>query len=203
MPKTDIAILKRVSGVGPTTIGALRNEGYHALEDLEDVTLQDLTEVPGVGPSTAEAILAFLVSPAADEPVQAYTHTETRKNIPPAGLAAHGSVTHESPQHYAYDPHLPPVLRFDATGAEDRLPELLGTAQQRPLTSEEAHTLADALRHHQPWLEWACKREQRGFDVDPVALHIHERVSAQAIINLAERQPLQLSHFADPERAYR
>ena len=43
----------------------------------------------------------------------------------------------------------------------------------------------------------------RGFDVDPVALHIHERVSAQAIIKLAERQPLQPSLFADLELAYR
>ena len=37
----------------------------------------------------------------------------------------------------------------------------------------------------QPWLEWAGKREEheRGFfDVDPVALHIHERVSAQAML---------------------
>ena len=28
MPKTDVAVLRRVSGVGTTTIGALREVGY-------------------------------------------------------------------------------------------------------------------------------------------------------------------------------
>jgi len=51
--------------------------------------------------------------------------------------------------------------------------------------------------------EWAGKRERSGFDVDPVALHIHERVSAQAILKLALREPTQRSLFADPEMEYR
>jgi len=37
-------------------------------------------------------------------------------------------------------------------------------------------------------LEWAGKREARSFAVDPVALHIHERVSAQAILKVAARE---------------
>jgi hypothetical protein len=37
--------------------------------------------------------------------------------------------------------------------------------------------LADALRMHEPWLEWAGKREKQGFAVDPVALHIHECIT--------------------------
>jgi len=203
MPRTDISILRRVSGIGTATIGAFREQGYRALEDLEGITLQDLTEVPGVGSATAEAILAFLASPAAEELVQTYQHSDKRKNIPPAGLAAHGKVARESPQRYAYDPHLPPVLRFDDTGEADHLPQLLARAKHEALTDDEARLLADALRDHQPWLEWAGKRERRWFDVDPVAVHIHERVSAQAIIKLAERQPLQRSLFADPELSYR
>jgi len=116
---------------------------------------------------------------AADTPpVAAYTHAATRKNIPPAGLAAQGRVREAPKQRYAYDPHLPPALRFDPTGAEDRLPELLAEATRRPLTAAEARTLAGALRHREPWLEWAGKREAKEFAVDPVALHIHERVSA-------------------------
>jgi len=138
-----------------------------------------------------------------DQQVTDYRHEAKRKNIPPAGLAAHGKVTRESPQRYSYDPHLPPVLRFDDTGDEDRLPELLHEVQHRPLTKDEARLLAQALRNHQPWLEWAGKREQPWFDVDPVALHIHERVSAQAVIKLAEREPLQRSLFADPQLDYR
>ncbi len=39
--------------------------------------------------------------------------------------------------------------------------------------------------------------------MDPVALHIHERVSAQAILKLALREPTQRSLFADPEMEYR
>ena len=65
----------------------------------------------------------------------------------------------------------PPVLRFDETGEADKLPPLLQKAQQEKLSADEAKLLAEALRRHQPWLEWAGKREQRWFDVDPVALH--------------------------------
>jgi adenine-specific DNA-methyltransferase len=203
MPKIDVSILRRVSGVGTATIGALRMAGYRTLEDLEGVTEQDLVAVDHIASATAEKILEFLASPAAEDPVQAYQHSEVRKNIPPAGLAAHGQVARESPQRYHYDPHLPPVLRFDETGEEDRLPELLTKAKREPLTDDEARLLAEALRDHQPWLEWAGKREKRWFDVDPVALHIHERASAQAIIKLAERKPLQPSLFADPQLEYR
>ncbi len=38
----------------------------------------------------------------------------------------------------AYDPHLPPVLRFDDSGAPDRWPGLLETARQRALSASEA-----------------------------------------------------------------
>jgi adenine-specific DNA-methyltransferase len=132
-----------------------------------------------------------------------YRHDAKRKNLPPAGLAAHGKVEELREGRYAYDPHLAPVLRFDETGEPDRLLELLQEAQQRRLTEDEATLLAEALRNHQPWIEWAGKREQRWFDVDPIALHIHERVSAQAIIGAAKREPMQRSFFADPELEYR
>src|SRR5207253_7268108 len=57
----------------------------------------------------------------------------------------------------------------------------------------------------QPWLEWAQKQEQhqRGaLEVDPVALHIHERVSAQAIVRAAMREDVQRDLFADPQQPY-
>ncbi|MFN8474908.1 MAG: site-specific DNA-methyltransferase [Anaerolineae bacterium] len=139
----------------------------------------------------------------ATDNVADYRYADKRKNIPPAGLAAQGRVSDVPPTRYAYDPHLPPVLRFDDSGAADRLPDLLDEARRRPLTDAEARLLAEALRHQQPWLEWAGKREKRWFEVDPVALHIHERVSAQAVLKLARRQPLQRALFADPELEYR
>lgn len=135
--------------------------------------------------------------------VQDYRHdTATRKNNPPAGIAAQGKIEETPKQEYAYNPHLPPNLRSDPNGDADQLPELLQIAQQRSLTPEEAKTLADALQHHGPWLEWAGKQETKSFSVDPVALHIHERVSAKAILKVAERQNVQRELFADPQQDY-
>jgi adenine-specific DNA-methyltransferase len=55
------------------------------------------------------------------------------------------------------------------------------------------------LEAPQPWLEWAGKQEQPTFEVDPVALHIHERVSAQAILGRsAARSMGSATLFADP-----
>lgn len=135
-----------------------------------------------------------------------YRHTgETRKNIPPAKIAAEGTVPRVPKVKYHYSPHLPPVLRFDPSGGADHLLELVAQAGRRPLTPEEQHVLAEALRTHEPWLEWGGKREQheRGFfEVDPVALHIHERVSSQACVRAAMREDIQRSLFADPEQPY-
>ena len=135
--------------------------------------------------------------------VQDYRHnTATRKNNPPAGIAAQGKIQETPKQEYAYNPHLPPNLRSDPNGDADKLPELLQIAQQRPLTDDEAKTLANVLQHHGPWLEWAGKQETKSFTVDPVALHIHERVSAKAILKVAERQNVQRELFADPQQDY-
>ena len=138
--------------------------------------------------------------------VEDYRHEDaTRKNNPPAKIAAEGIVPTVPKAQYYYSPRRPPVLRFDPEGGPDQLPDLLAEAKERPLTDEEAKLLAEALRGHQPWLEWTEKREQheRGFfDVDPVALHIHERISAQAILKVAKRQDVQRSLFADPEQEY-
>lgn len=125
-----------------------------------------------------------------------------RKNNPPAKIAAEGAVPVIAKAQYAYNPHLPPVLRFDADGKPDALPDLLAAARTRPLTDDEARTLAEALRTQEPWLEWTGKREKPGFAVDPVALHIHERISAQAILKVAARQDVTRSLFADPEQEY-
>jgi adenine-specific DNA-methyltransferase len=126
-----------------------------------------------------------------------------RKNIPPAGLAAHG-VTEDVPkQRFYYDPHLPPVLQFDGIGTADKLPELLEKAKRQSLTDEEIDLLANALRKQEPWLEWTGKREKKWFEVDPVALNIHERISTQAILKIAKRENVQRELFADPEMEYR
>ena len=142
---------------------------------------------------------------ATKAPIADYRHDgATHKNLPAAGMAAQGRVR-ETPKHtFAYNPHLPPVLRFDASGKSDQLPDLLETAKQRKLTDQEVALLAGALRPNgQPWLEWAGKREGQEVEVDPVALHIHERVSAQAIVKVAARQDVPRNLFTDPEQEYR
>ena len=140
--------------------------------------------------------------PTRSDPIADYRYDATRKNNPPAALASQGRVREIPKQRYYYDPHLPPVLRFDETGESDRLPELLEEATRRKLTAEEADILAEALRNRQPWLEWTGKREKRWFDVDTVPLHIHERVSAQAIMRVAARQDVQRGLWADPQQDY-
>jgi adenine-specific DNA-methyltransferase len=136
-------------------------------------------------------------------PVADYRHDATRRNNPPAGLAGQARVRETPRLAYGYDPHRPPELRFDPTGGEDALPPLLAEVTRRKLTEEEARRLAEAIRHREPWLEWTGKREAKGFVVDPVALHIHERVSAQAILKVAQREDVQRDLFAEPKQGQR
>jgi adenine-specific DNA-methyltransferase len=137
--------------------------------------------------------------------VEDYRHSGAKRtNIPPAKIAAEGTVPAMPKIEYSYSPRRPPVLRFDPTGKADQLPELLEKATKGPLTKDEAQILAEALRTQQPWLEWAGKQEveSKGFTVDPVALHIHERISAQAILKVATRQDVERTLFSDPEQDY-
>ena len=139
----------------------------------------------------------------AGEAVTSIRYSAKRKHIPPAGLESHGMVREEPPVQYHHNPHLPPVLRSSPdAAATDRLPELLAAARQRPLSEEEATLLEDALRRHEPWLEWSGKRERPWFEVDPVALHMHERVSTQAILRVLARQDVHRDLFADPQLDY-
>lgn len=137
--------------------------------------------------------------------VEDYRHSGAkRKNNPPAKIAAEGTIPVKPKIEYSYSPRRPPVLRFDPTGKADQLPELLHKATEGPLSKDEAQVLAEALRSQQPWLEWAGKQEAeaKGFSVDPVALHIHERISAQAILKVAARQDVDRTLFGDPEQEY-
>jgi len=139
----------------------------------------------------------------ASDSIGSIKYPAKRKNIPPAGLEAQGVLKPASKIRFEYNPHLPPILRSatDTTQA-DMLPELLATARKRALTGEETNLLAEALRRHEPWLEWSGKREKPWFEVDPVALHMHERVSTQAILRVLAREDIQRDLFADPQHDY-
>jgi adenine-specific DNA-methyltransferase len=49
--------------------------------------------------------------------------------------------------------------------------------------------------HLDPQLHWAGKAEHTSFEVDTVSLHIHERISAQAIMRAVKREDAQRSLF--------
>ena len=136
--------------------------------------------------------------------IQDYRHDDAkRKNNPSAGIAARGRINETPKVEYTHNPHLPPTLRFDENGNADRLPELLQKAQHGALSKEEVNAIVEALRHYDaPWLEWSGKQETTDFTVDPVALHIHERVSAKAIMKIAARENVQRNLFADPQLEY-
>ena len=142
-------------------------------------------------------------SRASRQPVGALQHRAKRKNLPPAGLESHGRVGSEAPHRYEFNPHLPPALRSSPdAGNADLLPDIVLEAQKRPLNEGEAQILAEALRRHEPWLEWAGKRERPWFEVDPVALHMHERVSTEALLRAIRRKDVQRTLFGDPELDY-
>lgn len=140
---------------------------------------------------------------ASREPVGALQHRAKRKNLPPAGLESHGRVGSEAPHRYEFNPHLPPALRSSREARDaDLLPDIVREARNRSLNEDEAQILAEALRRHEPWLEWAGKRERPWFEVDPVALHMHERVSTEALLRAVRRKDVQRSLFGDPELDY-
>ena len=49
-----------------------------------------------------------------------YRHAAKRKNNPPAKIAAEGVVPAIPKAQYAYNPHLPPVLRLPTAGKHKR-----------------------------------------------------------------------------------
>ena len=58
-----------------------------------------------------------------EKEVKDYRHDKSkRKNNPPAGIAGQGRTPDTPKQEYAYNPHLPPILRSDPHGDADKLP---------------------------------------------------------------------------------
>lgn len=53
--------------------------------------------------------------------------------------------------------------------------------------------------HLDPQLVWAGKAERPDFEVEAPSIHVHERLSTEAIISAVKREPAQPSLFEDPE----
>lgn len=97
----------------------------------------------------------------AGENVVDYRHKGvTRLNIPPAGLAARGQIVREKQVKYAYNPHLAPTLRFDATGKAYQIEAVIRKAGQEKLEPGELAILVETFRNHEPWLEWAGEHKR-------------------------------------------
>ena len=140
--------------------------------------------------------------------VENYSHNgSSRKNIPPAKIAGEGKIPKTKKAVYSYSPHLTPDCCFDTSGNADRVADIVKKAcSGESLSAKEQgilHSIAKNVEH--PWLEWAGKAEEqrsKSLVVDPVALHIHERISSNAIVRTAMRQDVQRDLFADPEQDY-
>src|SRR5438094_10097544 len=91
-----------------------------------------------------------------------YPH-QKRTNIPLGRIAGEGTVPKMPKVRYFYSPHLAPTLQFDPKGEPDKLDALIEKATRAPLSAVEAGQLRDALRTHEPWLEWSGKREKPWF----------------------------------------
>jgi adenine-specific DNA-methyltransferase len=50
-----------------------------------------------------------------------------------------------------------------------------------------------------PQLVWAGKVERTSFDVDAVSIHVHERLSTEAIVKTLRKEQPQLALFGDPQ----
>jgi adenine-specific DNA-methyltransferase len=138
-------------------------------------------------------------------PITTHTHaTAERLNIPEA-TEAKAKVPKDAKPTYRYSPHLIPKLQFDPTGSWDKVTALIEKSiAGETLSAEEVASLRSAIQQgSQPWLEWASKQEQEGrgtFNVDDVILHVHERISAKAILAAAQRNEKETDDlFARPK----
>ena len=109
-----------------------------------------------------------------------------------------GRPSTTAPKAFTHDSSTRTGLAAGGTaGNADLILALVEKAGREALTPDEKKLLEEALRNHLPWLEWSGKREseEKGyFEVDPVALSIHERMSPQAILRAAKREDIQREH---------
>ena len=118
-------------GVSVTTVHLLREAG-EAVVHLRDEGLHRLPDDKILEKARREqrVVLTFdlesTAAPADDvlKNGSDYRHPEaTRKNNPPAKIAAEGYVPLIPKAEYQYSPRRPPELRFDPTASADELPE--------------------------------------------------------------------------------
>lgn len=157
--------------------------------DVADLTLEMQEPAPAAEPrAPGRKAKSGAVSRRSGEPVQilSYRHGEMRVNNPEVGMVHAQTDPDGARTDWSYDPHLDPVLNFDAARAG--IEKLIDDA----LESGDAQAMKDALtelkRLQAPYLNWTGKAERTSFEVDTVSLHVHERVDPATILaNAANR----------------
>lgn len=138
-------------------------------------------------------------------PVRTHHHPDHQRPLIPDAAVTLGDLPKTKRQDYAYNPHLDPILLSDPTRAAERILSIIDKVEKGVAINEEDKRILKsvATAYEQPWLEWSGKREaceRRRFQVDDVLLHIHERISPQAIINAVRRdEEHQSDLFAKPK----
>jgi adenine-specific DNA-methyltransferase len=149
----------------------------------EAITPDLLASKPAPKPSKAKA-----AAPAAPrEPqVLSYRHPNRRKNNPEVGLVNEASDPAQPKTHWAYDPHLDPVLHFDSARAQTET--LIDDALSGDDPTAMRRALEELRRLSSPYLQWTGKAERTSFEVDTVSLHVHERIDAMSILSAVSKR---------------
>ena len=151
---------------------------------------------------------------------QPYLHDEPAVLRPDAGTQAQFKKRRE-PKHYKYDDSLAPALDWDGQNGVRELGEWLLTQVEEASSLPSPHVfpepraygevrvggLAEAVaelkRLSQPFLNWSGKAERLSFEVPPLPLFVHERLSTKAILETLQGhkrdQQMELQLFGDPQ----
>ena len=117
--------------------------------------------------------------------VLSYRHADRRKNNPEVGMVSPDTDPDDPKTTYSYDPHIDPVLEFDASRfqIESLIDDALASGDQKVM--EQA--LEQLKRQQAPYMNWAGKAEKTSFDVDTVSLHVHERIDPASILSAVRK----------------
>ena len=113
-----------------------------------------------------------------------YRHSEEALLRPEAGAQDNFPPAKRKPaKSYRFDSSLAPELSWDENEARGRGEEIIAEIL-RAQTPEETRDAAEKLRHMgAPFLNWAGKAEREKISVPTLPLFVHERLSAQAILD--------------------
>jgi adenine-specific DNA-methyltransferase len=103
-----------------------------------------------------------------------------------------GKGQRQSRSHKAAPTNIVEIFKHDAKRRNNPLAGLIEF--DKPPAQPTKTYAYDA--HLDPQLTWAGKAEHTSFEIDTVSLHIHERVSTQAVLSAVKREDVQTDFFA-------